>query len=109
MIIASTLSPAIQTQAKAVMADGIMIFSKDQKALLEICRLAALEVKGKPWDQVHSKIVSTLRACDSLFNWQTGKIRPGETDVERQARENAVYQMMATIYLLGTEGVRIGL
>ena len=110
------LSAAIQAEAKKVMRDGVEKFSDpvDKAAIMRICGLLADEANARaatrwaPWADVYAHIVAGLKACDAAFGWQTARLRDGETDQQRQVREDAVYGMAASIYLLGTQGVHVG-
>lgn len=111
------LSEAILAHARKVSSDGLLKLTDpvDKAALLEICRLAADEADGKAttryaaWSQVYSYIVSILKDADRTCGWQTARIAPGETDVQRQAREDAIYGMLASLYLLARDGVKVGM
>jgi hypothetical protein len=103
-----TLSPKILTLSAQVARFGLQ-FQNDKEPLKAICAELAAEVAGRPWIEIQQHIVAGLKACDAHDHWQTNKVRPTETDAQRQAREDQVYAMLATIYLMATEGVRVGL
>ena len=108
------LSTAVLAQAQLVVADGVLKFETDKEALKTICRLleeeanANVATRRASWPVVYGAIVAGLKECDRTCNWQTVRLNAGETDAQRQAREDQVYGMLASMHLLAVQGVRFG-
>lgn len=111
------LSDAILGHARNVQRDGLLKFGDpfDKVSLMAICRLAEEEINAlvatrrAPWLSVHAHIVAVLKECDATCGWKTQDAFTGESAEQKQKREEIIYQMLATVYLLSTAGVRVGL
>ena len=102
------MNAQIKDLAAEVAQDGLS-FSNDRAALLAIMNGLHNEVQGVPAEVEHAYLVASLRVLDAKYGWTTPKVNTRETDAARQVREDNVYQMLATIYLMSLGGARVNI
>lgn len=101
------MNTKITDAAKEVAKDGL-IFSKDGTNLKIILEQLYYECSACPPELRVDYISSSLRVLDCIYGWVTPKVRESESDDARQARENALYYMMAQLYVYDRSGFKIG-
>lgn len=111
------ITPEMVKLAKMVTADGLLKFSDpvDKQSIMVLVRILAEQADAvRPtryaeFNVAYDWIVAGLKACDGAAGWQTVKAYPSETDEQRQIREDRIYGMLASLFLLARDGVRVGL
>lgn len=114
--VAPMLTPEILKVAQKVTSDGLLKFSDviDKTALMSLTKTFAEQADAvRPtrygeFNFVWEWVVAGLKECDRAVGWRTVRLTPGETDAERQLREDRIYGMLASLYLLGRDGVKVG-